>query len=63
MDVTDDVVTRLRRWREWGLHVAACPNWTKRTCWDCVSPENQDTAEQNGTARLIKQNTGRREGR
>jgi hypothetical protein len=56
-----DEIERLRRWQEWGLHVAACPNWTKRTCWDCVSPDNQDTAEQNGSAQIIKEKTGQRE--
>lgn len=56
-----DEIERLRRWQEWGLHVAACPNWTKRTCWDCVSPDNQDTAERNGSAQIIKEKTGQRE--
>ena len=60
-DEAADEIERLRRWQEWGLHVAVCPNWTKRTCWDCVSPDNQDTAEQNGSAQIIKEKTGQRE--
>jgi hypothetical protein len=54
-----DEIERLRRWQEWGLHVAACPNWTKRTCWDCVVPDLQDESEQQGTAALIKRETKR----
>ncbi len=54
-----DEIQRLRRWKNWGLHISVCPNWKIRTCWDCVVPDLQDEAEQQGTAALIKRETKR----
>jgi hypothetical protein len=54
-----DEIERLRRWKNWGLHISVCPNWKIRTCWDCVVPDLQDEAEQQGTAALIKRETKR----
>ena len=54
-----DEIQRLRRWKNWGLHIAVCSNWKTRNCWDCVVPDLQDEAEQHGTAALIKRETTR----
>jgi hypothetical protein len=45
------------RWAEWGFHVATCGHYGKETCWHCVAPPNQDQAEQNDSAYLIKRET------
>ena len=51
-------IERLRkerdRWAEFAVHVATCPNWGKRTCWDCVSPTNQDQAREAGLEETIR---------
>jgi len=59
-----DEIERLRtqrdRWAEFATHVATCPNWGKRTCWDCVSPTNQDQAREAGLEDVIRSEYGKR---
>ena len=49
-------IERLRRWQDWGLHVFVC-HIKGKTCWHCVSPDNQDVAIKNGSAEIIKKET------
>jgi hypothetical protein len=48
------------RWAEFAIHIATCPNWGRRTCWDCVSPTNQDQARQAGLEDVIRSEYGKR---
>jgi hypothetical protein len=48
------------RWTEFATHVATCPNWGRRTCWDCVSPTNQDQAREAGLEDVIRSEYGKR---
>jgi hypothetical protein len=48
------------RWAEFAVHIATCPNWGKRTCWDCVSPTNQDQAREAGLEETIRSEYGKR---
>jgi hypothetical protein len=58
-----DEIERLRkdrdRWANFAFHVATCPNWGKRTCWDCVSPSNQDQARAAGIEKVIRDEYGK----
>lgn len=53
-----DEIERLRRWQQWGFHVFVC-HIKGKTCWHCVSPDNQDDAIKNGSAEIIKKETRR----
>jgi hypothetical protein len=59
-----DEIERLRterdRWAKFATHVATCPNWGRRTCWDCVSPTNQDQAREAGLEETIRTEYGQR---
>jgi hypothetical protein len=62
--IAADEIERLRterdRWAEFAIHIATCPNWGKRTCWDCVSPTNQDQAREAGLEETIRTEYGQR---
>ena len=64
MNEAADEIERLRRerdrWAEFAIHIATCPNWGRRTCWDCVSPTNQDQARQAGLEDVIRSEYGKR---
>jgi hypothetical protein len=58
--VIEELMADRDRWAEFAIHIATCPNWGKRTCWDCVSPTNQDQARQAGLEETIRSEYGKR---
>ena len=52
-----DEIRWLRKWKEWGFHIATCPFWGKQTCWGCVAPDLQAKMERHGVSQAIKDDT------
>jgi hypothetical protein len=58
--VIEELMADRDRWAEFAVHISTCPNWGKRTCWDCVSPTNQDQAREAGLEETIRSEYGKR---